>query len=164
MLDIGWIFKDGHGIRELIVALMQSPYESIFDTELVITLVELFIQKSKKALITKCFIPYVTYFIFTISFLTFFTSPGINQSRFISTSSLNDNIEAKLLAYFMGSVIIILDFYFLFYELVVIKRDGFKAWLFSDFFNWIDMINSVQNAVLVFATFAETETTYDDRV
>ena len=159
MLDIGWIFQDGLGIRELIVALMQSPYESIFDTELVITLVELFIQKSKKALITKCFIPYVTYFLTTIFFLTNFTSPGINN-----TPWGNDYVEVKLLAYFMGSVIIILDFYFLFYELVVIKRDGFKAWLFSDFFNWIDMINSVQNAVLVFATFAETETTYDDRV
>lgn len=63
----------------------------------------------------------------------------------------------------MGLMIILLDIYFLFYEFVIFMRDGFKSYFDSDFFNYIDLITSVMNTVLVFNTLTETEITYADR-
>ena len=42
MLDIGWIFENGGDIRKLIVALKDSPFDTIFGTDLVISLMEIF--------------------------------------------------------------------------------------------------------------------------
>ena len=42
LLDISWVFADQGSFHELIVALNESPYEAIFSTDLVVTLVKIF--------------------------------------------------------------------------------------------------------------------------
>ena len=144
MLDIGWIFENDLDIRELIVSLKDSPFESIFSTDLISSLVIFFGKKYKRGVIIWCFIPYVVYFFTTIIFFTWFTSGGIQDE------------EEKIIAFFMGFIIIILDLYFLFFELVVIARDGIWDYLADGFFNYLDLITTVLNAVLVFETLAES--------
>ena len=58
----------------------------------------------------------------------------------------------------MGLIIIVLDLYFLFFEVVIITRDGFLKFFKDDVFNYIDMMTTVLNAALVFETLSETET------
>ena len=59
----------------------------------------------------------------------------------------------------MGVCIICLNFYFLFYEFVVIMRDGFKEYFTgSDFFNYIDLLTAGLNFWLVIETLSDTET------
>ena len=144
MLEIGWIFEKGGDIRELIVALKDSPFESIFSTDLISSLVTFFGKKYKRGVIIWCFIPYVVYFFTTIIFFTWFTSGGIQDE------------EEKIIAFFMGFIIIVLDLYFLFFELVVIARDGIWDYLADGFFNYLDLITTVLNAILVFETLAES--------
>ena len=88
----------------------------------------------------------MVYFLSSIIFFTRFTSNGIN----------NDNDGEKKLAYFLGFMIIILDIYFLYFEFVIIKRDGIKEYFSSGFFNYLDLITSVLNVLLVVETFTET--------
>ena len=149
MLDIGWIFALGdgrEGFKKLIVSLKDCPYPSIFSTDLVISLTKIFDERYREALIVRCFIPYLVYFLSSIIFFTSFTSNGIN----------NDIDGEKTLAYFLGFMIIILDIYFLYFEFVIIQRDGIKEYFSSGFFNYLDMITSVLNVLLVVETFTET--------
>ena len=53
-------------------------------------------------------------------------------------------------------MIIILDIYFLYFEFVIIQRDGIKEYFSSGFFNYLDLITSVLNVLLVVETFTET--------
>ena len=145
MLDISWVFANHGSFRELIVALNESPYEAIFSTDLVITMTKIFDQKYKSAIWWRCFIPYMVYFLCTIYFYTVFTSPGIHSS------SENE----KLVALIMGLIIICLDLYFLFYELVIVMRDGTKY--LNSVVNFVDMITAFINMWLVYQTFKETE-------
>ena len=147
MLDISWIFAGQVGFRELIISLANTPYESVFSTDLVITLVEIFKQKYKNAIMWRCFIPYMIYFLTTICFYTIFTSIGIPN---------NFSEGEKVIAGIMGAVIIALDLYFLFYEFVAIMRDAF-AYLTEDFFNYVDLFTATLNIYLVFETLTETE-------
>ena len=52
---------------------------------------------------------------------------------------------------------IVLDIYFLMYEFLVVKREGIIDYMSSDFFNHVDWMTSVLNAVLVFETLREAE-------
>ena len=108
MLDIGWVFQNELDFRELIVSLSKSPHLSVYKTDLVLALVEIFGEKYITAILIRCFVPYLVYFGFTICFYSIFTSAGIN--------SFSD--EEQLIASFMGIVIICLDMYFLFFECV----------------------------------------------
>ena len=144
-LDIGWIFENGGNVRKLIVALKDSPFETIFSTELVISLMEIFKDRYINHILAYCFIPYLIYFSTTVCFFTLFTSEGIKTD------------EDKVLAYIMGFVMIILDIYFFMYEIVVMRREGIIDYMSSDFFNHLDWMTSVLNAVLVFETLAEEE-------
>ena len=57
----------------------------------------------------------------------------------------------------MGFVIILLDIYFLHYEMLVIQRDGMVEYMAEGLFNYLDLITTVLNAVLVFITLREAE-------
>ena len=57
----------------------------------------------------------------------------------------------------MGFVIILLDIYFLHYEILVIQRDGMVEYMAEGLFNYLDLITTVLNAVLVFITLREAE-------
>ena len=54
----------------------------------------------------------------------------------------------------MGLIIILLDFYFLFYEVYGALRDG-KDYLL-DIFNYVDVFTSILNLYLVIHTLTET--------
>ena len=106
---------------------------------------EIFKDRYINHILAYCFIPYLIYFSTTVCFFTLFTSEGIKTD------------EDKVLAYFMGFVMIILDIYFLMYEIVVMIREGIIDYMASDFFNHVDWMTSVLNAVLVFETLREAE-------
>ena len=57
----------------------------------------------------------------------------------------------------MGFVIILLDIYFLHYEMLVIQRDGMVEYMAEGLFNYLDLITTVLNAVLVFITLREAD-------
>ena len=57
----------------------------------------------------------------------------------------------------MGFVIILLDIYFFRYEILVIQRDGMVEYMADGIFNYLDLITTVLNAVLVFITLREAD-------
>ena len=61
----------------------------------------------------------------------------------------------------MGVCLICLNCYFLFYEFVVIMRDGLKKYFDTDFFNYVDLLTAGLNFWLVIETLIETETRRD---
>ena len=149
MLDIGWIFSSiGNdqkpSFRELIATLSKSPHESVFSTDLVITLVQKFQNRYYWQIFYHCFIPYVVYFVTTAFFFTFFTARGLYYFE----------PWVYVVAVIMGLIIILLDFYFLFYEVYGALRDG-KDYLL-DIFNYVDVFTSILNLYLVIHTLTET--------
>ena len=62
-----------------------------------------------------------------------------------------------MVANIMGIAIICLNFYFLFYEVVCIMRDGSKQYFGTDLFNYFDLLTSGLNFWLVYETLTETE-------
>ena len=146
MLDIGWVFQNELGFRELIVSLSKSPQISVYKTDLVLALVEIFGEKYTQAILRRCFVPYLVYFLLSLLFFTNFTSVGIHTY----------SEEEQAIALIMGFLIIMLDLYFLFYEFTAMMRSG-TVYFTEDLFNYIDLISAVLNAGLVFATLLEKE-------
>ena len=85
VLEIDFIFAQvgdvQMGFRELIVALANAPHESLFSTELVITLVDHFWNRYYRYIFTYCFIPFLIYFILTIVYLSKWTVHGIPEDE-----------------------------------------------------------------------------------
>lgn len=84
MLSLDWIhggykgYKDV-GFKEFIVELANAPHESLFSTELVITLVEHFWDYYYLRVLWAGFIPYSLYFIATIIYITNWAVDGIPE-------------------------------------------------------------------------------------
>ena len=79
MLQIDWVFANyggstNVGIRELVVALAAAPHESLFSTELVITLAEHFWARYFRKVVISCFLPFIIYFGSTIAYATRFST------------------------------------------------------------------------------------------
>ena len=51
MINIDWVFADNLSYRELIILLSNCPHEEVFSTDLVTTLVELFMHRFKGIII-----------------------------------------------------------------------------------------------------------------
>ena len=82
----------------------------------------------------------------TICFYSIYTSAGINSS----------SDSEQVVASFMGLIIILLDFYFLFYEFVMLMRSTRNY--FTDVFSIVDLLSAALNIWLVFQTLSEAET------
>ena len=127
MLQIDWVFANyggstNVGIRELVVALAAAPHESLFSTELVITLAEHFWARYFRAVVLRCFLPFIVYFGSTLAYAT----------QFSTNVTPTDGPAEPILRY----LIIALVIYFAFFELVSMVRDGFSYLL--DIFNYLD--------------------------
>ena len=147
MLNITWIFASGCGFRELVAALANTPHESVFSTNLVMTLVKIFEDKYIAEIKLWCFIPYILYFVFTVVFYTVFTSGGIH----------NFSEGEQVIAGFIGFFIICLDCYFLFFEFVIMMRDGMTDYMTTDPFNYVDMLTAFLNFFIVAMTLTESK-------
>lgn len=138
MLQIDWVFANyggstNVGIRELVVALAAAPHESLFSTELVITLAEHFWARYFRKVVIGCFIPFILYFGCTLAYATHY-----------STQDTPTNEPAETI---LRYVIILLVAYFAFFELVSMVRDGFSYLL--DIFNYLDWSAFALNFYLI---------------
>lgn len=143
MLPIEWVFAKYGGneqvsFRELVVALSESPFDSLFSTELVITLTEHIWSRYYKSVFRYCFLPFCVYFIVTQVFLSTYTLSGIDPS------------SSVLLPYLMTLIIFLGVIFFLFFEMIVALRSGLEY--FSDPFNYIDLSSFALNIILVIDT------------
>jgi len=82
MLSLDWVHANYRGytdvgFRELIVALASAPHESLFSTELVITLIDHFWDYYFKRVFFAGFVPYIIYFICTIIYISNWAVEGI---------------------------------------------------------------------------------------
>lgn len=138
MLQIDWVFANyggstNVGIRELVVALAAAPHESLFSTELVITLAEHFWARYFRAVVLRCFIPFIIYFGATLAYATEFS---------IKETPTNEPAET-ILRY----VIIVLVLYFAFFELVSMVRE--RSSYLLDIFNYLDWSAFTLNFYLI---------------
>ena len=139
MLQIDWVFASyggstNIGIRELVVALAAAPHESLFSTELVITLAQHFWARYFRAVLFRCFVPFLLYFGATLAYAT----------RYSVAETPTDEPVEPILRY----LIIVLVIYFAFFELVSMVRDGFSYLL--DVFNYLDWSAFALNFYLIF--------------
>ena len=131
MLSLDWVHADykGYrnvGFRELIVALSVAPHESLFSTELCITLVEHFWDYYFKRVFFAGFVPYLLYFGCTIFYVSKWGVEGIDE----------DDIWKPTLEFFMRWIIIASVIYFALFEFVAMIRDGWGY--LTDPFNYFD--------------------------
>lgn len=145
MLKMDWIFAkyggfDQVGFRELVLALANAPHESLFATELVITLVEHFWSRYYRAIFVRCFIPFVVYFVISIFYLSTYTVDGVpKEERWDFTPEI-----------FMRFGIVVLIIYFFMFEFVSMLRDGWGY--LTDVFNYMDITSMFLNFYLLVKT------------
>ena len=117
MLSLEWVHAsykgyDNVGFRELIVELANAPHESLFSTELIITLVEHFWDYYYKRIFLTGFVPYIIYFLCTIVYTTTWSVQGIEEgTRWDFTAE-----------FVLRWLIIISVFYFVFFEIEAQKE------------------------------------------
>jgi len=145
MLSLDWVhgsykgYKEV-GFRELIVELANSPHESLFSTELIVTLVEHFWNYYYNRVLVAGFIPYLFYFIATIVYSTNWAVDGIAEEDRWTLSP-----EFFLRWFILASV-----FYFMFFEIVSMIRNGTDY--LTDIFNVFDWTAFVLNIYTLYST------------
>lgn len=145
MLSLEWVHAsykgyDNVGFRELIVELANAPHESLFSTELIITLVEHFWDYYYKRIFLTGFVPYIIYFLCTIVHVTTWSVKGIDGGT-------EWNFTAEFV---LRWLIIISIFYFIFFEIVAMVRDGWSY--LTDVFNYIDWLAFILNFYVIYTT------------
>jgi hypothetical protein len=138
MLSLDWVHADykGYqkvGFRELIVALSVAPHESLFSTELAVTLIEHFWDYYFKRVFLLGFVPYLIYFGCTIFYVSKWGVEGIPE----------EDIWKPTAEFFMRWIILLLVIYFAFFEFVGMVKDGW-GYLF-DVYNYIDWAAFILN-------------------
>ena len=73
MLPINWLFVNAYdgtssGFKTLVKALARAPHESLFSTDLVVTLVESFWTEYSTRVISLAFIPFMVYLLVTVRY------------------------------------------------------------------------------------------------
>ena len=131
MLSLEWVHADYKGFRnvgfkELILALAMAPNETLFSTELVITLIQHFWDFYYKRIFKACFVPYCIYFLSTIFYLSIYAVEGIAEEE-------NYALPVEVMLRF---IILFCVVYFAIFEFVSIFRDGWHY--FTDVFNLFD--------------------------
>ena len=147
MLPLEWVFAKYGGnekinFKELVIALSESPFDSLFSTELVITLTEHIWSRYYVSVLKKCFLPFCIYFISTQVFLTKYVMEGINT---------DGDLHQWLIPYILAGLLDLGVLYFLFFEVIVAIRSGAKY--FSDPFNYVDIGSFTLNIYLGITTF-----------
>ena len=71
MLPVNWLYVDSYagsesGRTKLVKALARAPHESLFSTDLVITLVESFWEEFSSTMIYFAFLPFMVYLAATV--------------------------------------------------------------------------------------------------
>ena len=128
---IDWIYAsqgglENVGFRELVIELSKAPHESLFGTEFVQILVESFWDRYFKAILLRCFIPFLIYFFSTNYYLQSYAMEGIPEDERVSFS----------VEFVLRWIILLSLMYFSFFELVQILRDRFDY--FTDIYNYLD--------------------------
>ena len=150
MLSLEWVtasYKgyENVGFRELIVELANAPHESLFSTELIITLVEHFWDYYYKRIFLYGFIPYIIYFLCTIFYVTIWSVEGIDYDK---RWDLTPEFVVRW-------IILILVIYFVFFEVVAIVRDGWNY--LTDVFNYFDWAAFILNFYVTYTTVFDPE-------
>ena len=76
MLAVNWLYGNNYdgtsqGVGNLVTALAKAPHETLFSTDLVITLVDSFWDRYRSAMLWRCFFPFISYFFTTILYFIF---------------------------------------------------------------------------------------------
>ena len=159
MLDIGWIYQSNFnqkvGFRELIIMLSNSPYESVFKTQMVIILFERFQKRFKREIVKFVFIPFAFYAICSLIFNTRYTA---------WTMRGYDSVDYAI-ATTLGIMMIIVSLYFLYFEFYQAIRDGYQSYLL-DIYNYQYLGLFCLNFYLVYITLTngDKELTEDERI
>lgn len=109
--------------------LSNSPYETLYSTDFVQALVEHFWTRYRRSLLRRCFVPFVIYFISTLIYISNYVLDGID------TEDVWSRWSSETLHRF---IVIILNIYFLYFEIRSMIRDGFPY--FFDIFNYVDLL------------------------
>ena len=142
MLKLNWVNAgEKKGFSELIIALSQAPYESLYGTNLVKTLIEHFWSFYFKQVLWRSFLPFTIYFVTTVSYLSIYAVPGIDA----------DQRWAMTPEFFMRWIILAGVGYFAFFEVVAIIRNG-KNYLKDIFYNLFDWTSFSLNVYLLWVT------------
>ena len=65
------------GFQQLVVALQRAPHDSLFSTELIITLVEHFWDAFFKVIMLRAFLPYCFFFSAVLIYMTQYAVAGV---------------------------------------------------------------------------------------
>ena len=147
MLKIDWMFHKGHdgkgrNFGDMVRALARAPHESLFSTELVITLVENFWDEYSSKIKTLCLIPFMIYF----AACAFYFSYYLNDDQNLELRTFTGEYIGELLTYF---TVIVGTFYFLIYEIIQLIMSGFVEYIL-DFYNIFDVGSILLNGYIIF--------------
>ena len=141
MLPQNWLYKKRYnsnketGSKTLVKALADAPHESLFSTDLVITLVDQFWANFSKTIIQFGFLPFVLYLIVTLKYFASYISEEPHEFKFRSQET------------WFRCLIYVFWTYFASHEVMQFISDRIDY--FSDYTNYPDIGSAVLNLYLV---------------
>lgn len=141
-LPLDWIHANYKGFKkvgfkELIVALDRAPHESLFGTELVVTLCRHFWDFYYRRIFFFGFLPYLLYFISTLLYVSWYAVEGISRDELYTFSG----------EFVLRSLMILCIVYFAFFEFTNLFRDPYGY--IGDPFNLVDWIEFILNGYIL---------------
>lgn len=139
MLRIDWLFRRDPGFKQTVQTLANTPDESLFSSELVITLVENFWEEYYYSIVWLVLIPFVIYFLTTMVYFSTYLIDEVNMHH--------DKDEHTNLEYVLRIILIIMMIYFAAYEILQLFTKGLRY--FIEFWNLFDCASFGLNTVLM---------------
>ena len=141
MLQIDWMFaeikgKKNAGFADFVALLSKAPHESVFSTELIKILIDHFWVRYYRYVIFCGFLPYLAYMIMTLIYLSNYTVQEKDHDYWEWSEESS-----------MRFVILLMIFYFLYFEVMSMKRD--RYYYFLDIFNYVDLVSFIMNTYLI---------------
>ena len=114
MLPVDWLYSksysgDKTGRKRLVKALSVAPHESLFSTDLVITLVDSFWANFSNTLILFAFLPFILYLIVTVKYFATYINEEPKEFVFRSWETWFRCLFYVLWAYFASDTLQLLQ-------------------------------------------------------
>ena len=147
MLKVDWIFQEvkigkKQGYGSLVGTLARAPNDSLFGTDLVITLVLQFWDRYSSKVKRYILLPFLIYFMSTIYY---FSKNLIDPEFRASDKSFSEQFGT--VEYFNRTITILGLLYFGAFEMIQFYRDGMGY--FNDIWNYFDIASVVLNSFLL---------------
>ena len=143
-LNVEWIYKSIDGssksFTDFIEMIAEAPNESLFSTEIIVSLVEYFWDDYYGQIYNKVFIPFMIYFVLTIGYFSVMVTEDMPPEQVWNFWSAEFAVR---------NIALIFLLYFLLYEFYQLLSN--RLIYFTDVYNLFDLSSAIINVFIMFS-------------